>query len=65
MTDINTLIKQFVTSKPKSLDEQKAAYELAVMACDLYYENQQLKAVLSWKPISFEKAITEESRIDG
>jgi hypothetical protein len=69
MTDINTLIKQFVNSKGKSLEEQKAVYELACMTCDLYHENIQLKALLDskmlWSYPNFQKAITEESRVDG
>ena len=73
MTNINALIKQFVDSKGDSLEERKAAYELACMVCEVYEENIALKLQIDWlegksnklrKP-GFQAAITEESRMDG
>ncbi len=43
---INDLIKKFVNAKPHSREERVAAYELACMAAELYFENERLKAML-------------------
>lgn len=46
MTDINLLIKRFINAPKYSRLERKAAYELAIMTCDLYVENEGLKKII-------------------
>lgn len=43
---INELIKKLVNSRRYSREERVAAYELACMAAELYFENERLKALL-------------------
>ena len=66
MTDINTLINNFVNAKKYSRQERAATYELACLAADLYFENEKLKSRLFMTNTDgFIRAITEEDRLHG
>lgn len=44
--DINLLIKRFINAPKFSRIERVAAYELALLACDLYAENERLRKII-------------------